>query len=321
MNLAENAVQKQEKYHCLKKGGAIFNIGYGIDDNYARCCGASLASVCANNESLALAFHIVAHGISEENKRRFRALSEKFCVNITLYETDAKYFAALPTKSHFPPSIYYRYMLPQLVKNTDRVLYLDADIICLQSLKELQTLDFADAAAAAVPDVAWMGKKRGKAFNLTGEYFNSGVMLLNLKKWQELSVYEKSKELLTKNPKLYRYPDQDVLNIILEGKVCYLAKEYNAIDLGEIDKDAIKLLHYAAHPKPWSVAWQDSPICNEFNGALYEKYESLTPWQGAPPQLPSNNKDRRIYAESLIKKGQYLSGLKWYFKYLQKKYL
>ena len=46
------------------------HIGYGIDNNFARCTAASIASFCENNPERKIFFHILEVNLSEENKIR-----------------------------------------------------------------------------------------------------------------------------------------------------------------------------------------------------------------------------------------------------------
>lgn len=84
------------------------HIGYGIDDNYARCAGTSIASFCINNPTKSLVFHIITSGLAPNNLEKYSILSKKYSINIFIYEIDISYFQSLPTSNYFPISIYFR---------------------------------------------------------------------------------------------------------------------------------------------------------------------------------------------------------------------
>lgn len=57
------------------------HIGYGIDDNYARCAGTSIASFCINNPTKSLVFHIITSGLAPNNLEKYSILSKKYSIN------------------------------------------------------------------------------------------------------------------------------------------------------------------------------------------------------------------------------------------------
>ncbi|MGK4720489.1 glycosyltransferase, partial [Salmonella enterica] len=70
--------------------------------------------------------------------------------------------------------------------------------------------------------------ERLSAFNLQGGYFNSGVFFVNLKLWKENALTNKAFLLLAgKEDDSFKYPDQDVLNILLHYKFIFLPRPYN----------------------------------------------------------------------------------------------
>src|SRR5437879_3158835 len=81
------------------------------------------------------------------------------------------------------PSHWYRIFLPELLPELDRVLYLDADVIVVDSLIPLWNVDLSEDYLAAVTNVFQAAHvHRPVELGLAGPraYFNSGVMVLNL---------------------------------------------------------------------------------------------------------------------------------------------
>ncbi|SHJ53712.1 glycosyltransferase family 8 protein [Propionispora hippei] len=295
------------------------HIGYGIDNNYVRCMGASIASICHNNQDSHIIVHVLASGLTNDSTKKLEQLACDFNVNIHVYTIDQTVFAQLPVQVHFPASIYYRFILPAILE-VPKVLYLDADIICLRNIQALFAMDLADHIAAAVPDVEPLATKRNTVLGLANHtYFNSGVLLLVRNHWNNYQVANKALTLLAQEPQKFRYPDQDVLNVVLSGKITYLGQEWNRINTPYIADDGIRFLHFAAHPKPWSIAWALSDLCNDFTRNIYSMYEGLSPWKNCPPTRPQNYREMRNYARCLLKTGDYLAGLYWYGKYIKTK--
>lgn len=295
------------------------HIGYGIDDNYVRCMGTSIASICLNNRESNLVFHVLASGLKSENMMKLEQLAYAFNINVHVYAINNRAFSQLPVQVHFPASIYYRFILP-VILSVPKVLYLDADIICLRNIQALFTVDLEDRVVAAVPDLEPLASKRNSVLGLDKHtYFNSGVLLIDINNWNSYDVANKALALLTQDPQKFRYPDQDVLNVTLTGKVQYLGREWNRINTPQMVDDGIQLLHFAAHPKPWSIAWNLSDLCNDFTGNIYSKYENLSPWKNSQPTLPQNYKEIKNYARCLLKASEYKEGLYWYGRYIKTK--
>ena len=318
------AIEKQMFFEGRKdnlENKEEYHIGYGIDDNYARCLGASIASICSHNQDQQFVFHILASNLELKSIEKIEQLADEFKINIHLYSINEKVFQQLPTQEHLPVSTYYRFILPMLLK-VKKVLYLDADIICLGSIQYLFHLDMADNIVAAVADAETIAHKRNMALNLKNHtYFNAGVLLINRQKWNDDNVVNKVIDALAGEPKKFRYLDQDALNLILTGKIYYLDRIWNRINTTNMNaNENIILLHFAAHPKPWNIAWNISDLCNNFTKDLYAHYEKLSPWKDAEPVLPRNYKEMKNYAKCLLEKGDYIQGFSWYIKYIKTKF-
>lgn len=318
------AFLKQKIEYCYQNRlNKITHIGYGIDNNFMRGTMTSIVSFCLNNQDRALNFHIVTYDLLEENKRRFETIAKSYNVNINIYIINTRYFKDLPVLENFnlPMSMYFRFALPMILKNINRLLYIDGDIICLKSIKNLFEVNLENNIIAAVSDQDGINNERNKVLNLKNHiYFNSGMLLIDVKKWNEINFFEKAKELLINNAKKYVLPDQDVLNKILINKVKYVDCIYNCfVDYRNCEKEInnkdIVLLHFSAMPKPWNVGWYISEACNDFNCNLYNYYEQKTPWKDIPLYEPRTYHEIYIYAKSLYNNHQYFEWIKWRLKW------
>ena len=298
------------------------NIGYGIDDNYARCTGTSIASICLNNKNMNFSFHIIAANFSVSTKEKFKILAEQYRININIYEIDINCLKDLPTKRNLPISMYFRLILPILLYDIKQIIYLDADVICLNSIDKLININMEEYIIGAVPDLKKINEERIKSLKLNNHiYFNSGVLLINNDKWNTFNTVEKVLMILNKDElkETLLFPDQDALNIVLTQNIKYLSSKYNCIDIDSIDKYSKVFVHFTASPKPWHLAWFVNRQCNKFNANLYQEYEKKTPWANIPLVLPRDYKEMEYFSKDLRKAGKYIMSLKWYIKYLIKK--
>ena len=93
-------------------------------------------------------------------------------------------------------------------------------------------------------------ENKGKNRIEAKEYFNAGVLVMNLAKFRESNFYDAFCRLL----KTYKFSvaqDQDYLNVLCAGKVVFIGGEWNKMPIGGMEKNAPKLIHYNLTMKPW----------------------------------------------------------------------
>ena len=190
---------------------------------------------------------------------------------------------------NFPVSIYYRLLLADILpQDLNKILYLDGDIIVTRSLKSLWETDISNYSLGAVVNQTY-GKNFWERLNYPREkgYFNSGVLLVNVKYWRENTLSVKFIDYLKHNSNVLVYPDQDVLNFILQDSKLLLPERYNMQEFfyrtdrekvdcensEEIEKYLFDptILHYTGK-KPWSF------FCHHPLKSLYYKCKAQTQW-------------------------------------------
>lgn len=251
---------------------------------------------------------------------RFRELSDDYNVQITLYIINSSSIKTLPTTKNWTHAIYFRFIVAEyFINKIDYLLYLDADVVCNNSIEGLTQLDLQNKVAAVVTerDENWW-KKRAQTLGfpeVSAGYFNSGVMYVNLAVWEENQVTKKSMSLLMDtniNHKI-SYPDQDVLNILLADKVVYLDVVYNTqFSLNYELKDQFHypvnqntiFIHYVGPTKPWHE-WATYETAKPFSDA-----RSVSPWNNVPLLKAKNSNHLRYCAKHMFNQGKLFSGIK-----------
>lgn len=306
-----------------------FHIAFCVDRGYFLSMGATIVSIIKNNPNVKFVFHVMTFAMPDADRSRLEDLERKFNVRVIPHVIDQdifKQFSHLIKYSHYSLSTFTRLIVPNILKGvTSRVLYLDADILCVGKINELIELNINDEIAVVAPDAEVTMRRRCKALNLkTPLYFNGGFLFMNIEKWIENKISEQAIEILVKESKKLRFNDQDALNIVLDGRIRYIETKWNYLyglvgDL-EIDKrkmdikgDAV-FIHFAGAVKPW----------NNWNGHdskdLFMEYHSISPWLDVPiDEVPQNYKEMRMFSRFLFKRRQFLSSITWYFRYLSKK--
>lgn len=231
-------------------------------------------------------------GISKENKNKLNSVINKFCAKIVYLKPKLKKLEGLKECRHITLESYYRfYLIDNII--SDRMLYLDADMIVLGDVSEIYRKQFNKNIIFAVKDPGGSDKKKESlGITLDKYYFNAGVLLIDCKKWNRERISEKAIEYMKKNPEKIEYADQDGLNAILNGKWKELNPQWNLItrliyykyfpflkvpnyendNLNDIIKKP-RIIHYASFIKPWFFI-DPSPFKN-----IYWAYLKETPWK------------------------------------------
>jgi lipopolysaccharide biosynthesis glycosyltransferase len=245
------------------------NLLFSINEAYLSVFENCLRSILSNGGYEHYDVYILQNDISIESQKNLEECYEQ--VSFFWMNVDTHLFDGLPLSERYPVQIYFRLAAPMLLpKNLERILYLDGDVLVINSLKELYETDFEGNYLAACTHTGTMLTNFNHLRLQTGQdvpYINSGVMLYNLPLLREhlsldaLKAYAKGHELL-----LF-LPDQDLLTALYGQNVKLLdACRYNlgerALRMHELDptksslsKEWIRqntsIIHYYGKHKPW----------------------------------------------------------------------
>ncbi len=277
------------------------DIAVCFDHNYVMPCGVMICSLCINNPNSNLAIHcIIDESVTENDKNLIKSSIKKSTDhNINLYfyiikdsSIDYPSLGDNNTKKYITKAVYYTMYLTELIPNNiNKILYLDCDIIVRHPIKELWNTVLGDKSVAAVPDVAegLIDKYNRLRYKQTKGYFNSGVLLINLKKLRLKNIFQHYIAFIQKHPDWIKLHDQDLFNrFFFDDKIC-LPIKYNFQEgflwkeifydfwkyeeqVYEARKDPI-ILHFT-DSKPW-VSGCEHPMKDDFF-----KYLVQTPWTG-----------------------------------------
>ena len=311
---------------------SCINVIYGSDENYQFGAGVSAVSLLINNPQIIFRFHFFFNTVNAQFLDKLRLITEQFSTEIIVYELDNALLKKLPSSDVWSSAMYFRLIaFDYLSSDYDYALYLDADVMCNGRL-DLATDLIENNICGVIADDLGVRTKSGSRLHtpeLVETYFNSGVMFVNLKKWHEEQITTKCFELLSAdNAKaLYKYPDQDVLNLLLKDKLVLLDKRFNTIytlknelydsthqKYSKIITIDTVLIHYTGVTKPWHT-WANYPASQPFYRALEQ-----SPWVITDLKPATKFVERKKEYKHLFKQGALVAGCISGIKYLFEKF-
>lgn len=279
-----------------KLGSSHNALGGGIevlcacDERYLPHAATMLCSLLENNNVFRI--HVFYSSIEIQKLSKLQYLVEKYGSSMVTYEIIPVELPDFPVDKWVSIAAYYRVLAPRILPaRMDKILYLDSDLIVRRSLGDLWAVDLGDHALAAVGEMAEEGHAALVGLPPGAKYFNSGVLLINLKFWRQNNVYERAIAFIKDNPEKVPYWDQDALNAILIRRWIELPARWNDTQHHKSvpgrGKDPA-IVHFDGPSKPWQWSSRD-PFKSE-----YRKYRLKTPWPQykleGKPSLP-----RRLY--------------------------
>jgi len=237
-------------YIEYSKDGKMIHVCLCADEHYAAPMAVTVASVLANaSQNDDYTFHIMESGFTQEIKEKICLLKNIKDCTIDFYSVDTSIFEKYRIISaHITHAAYYRLMIPTLLRDIDKVLYLDCDIIAVTDIKELFNMNVMNCFVIAKKDVLSGGSILRLNLPPLRFYFNSGVMLLNLKEIRAENIEKKLFEYAENPPYKERFEDQDVLNYAFQAKVKLLPAQWN---FRPDDEGKYNIIHFLGPEKPW----------------------------------------------------------------------
>lgn len=144
----------------------------------------------------------------------------------------------------------------KLPKEVEKILYLDADMICTGDIAELYNIDFEDKMWVACRDNGIKEKDLNRlGLPLNYPYINSGMLLINVNKIRKMYTEKDMSKMIRDVYEVLIYPDQDFINKVFWNDIKIVENKYNLVakDIRYKDlKEKPLIIHYAGSAKPWS---------------------------------------------------------------------
>lgn len=234
------------------------NIAFSINDNHCLYVFFTISMIKKYTNNLDI--FVLHTDLSDKSKDRLKTL-ETESVNIHFVTIDRDLFSNLPlTLDGITIETYYRYLLPEILVDCDKVIYLDSDLLIRCDVTELWDIDVSQHYLAGVNEIDIINRfpdhKLKLGFDLDELFINVGVLICNLQKMRQDKI---THHLFTETERLkdiILFQDQDVINLALKGKIADLPLAYNytveAMEKDLLSLDEIKVIHYNSQiAKPW----------------------------------------------------------------------
>ncbi len=161
----------------------MIEIGLCADENFAMPCGVCITSIFESNKNSKIRIHILTNGFSDHSIQLLNQTAKKYNQIIDVYKIDSLVLQGLSImEGRYPIMIYARLLFPQILdKNISKLIYLDCDIIVVDSITELWNTPFNNKVCLAVTAGNADDMTRLNRINTYSHtYVNSGVIFMNL---------------------------------------------------------------------------------------------------------------------------------------------
>ncbi|MDD4839288.1 MAG: DUF4422 domain-containing protein [Clostridia bacterium] len=220
------------------------------DNNYSIFASVVIQSIISNsNAENNYDLIILGNKIEERNKANLLKIVEGLNNFSVRFINADRYIASknLYEKNHINSTAYIRLGMLDFLKNYSKAIYLDCDLVVNTDIAELFKIDLGNNMLGAVVDTVeagWCRQKKSpqREYNINVlklkkefEYFNSGVLLMDLDKFRKETT---SSKLISQAQEFkWMWQDQDILNMLCEGKTLLLEQSWNVMvhDLKPVD--------------------------------------------------------------------------------------
>jgi len=277
---------------------AKINIAYMCDSKYLPYVMTSIDSAITNkSKNTHYNIYVIAKDFTNKDIENIKKI-EQSDVKIHIIKAKEKNlnYASLGRFASYKISL-QKLFIAEYLKDIDKVLYLDADTLIQGDLSKLYNTNIKEHYVAAVKDgLMYQFPEHIIEIGLNWRkfYFNSGVMLLNLKKIRKDNKITDAINYFNNNNEVFG--DQDVLNVVFDKDVKSISYIYNCNSVyfekespqflsdfykeevpqtsREVYNNAI-ILHFAGH-KPWTQWFEHSylkPLWWEYANKVKTKYK------------------------------------------------
>lgn len=279
---------------------SLGHLALATDAAYLPWCATAIRSAVRATGERPLVVHLLhTADVGGPDRDRLRRMVEDDGATLHLLAVEQLPLDRLPpaVQAHGGAVSCARLLLPEVLPQVDRLVYLDADTLTRTSLDELWTTSLDGAALGAVRNVVEPAmRERLTRLGVVdpSRYLNSGVLVMDLHRMREQGSAEALLQCVRDRGAELLWVDQDALNLVLGDAWCELHPRWNAQNsfwdwpvwaqevlgpaaLNEAT-DQPAVLHFEGPLlcKPWHQ------LCRHVHTGDYREALASTPWVGQP---------------------------------------
>ena len=272
------------------------------DNHYIILLAALIKSIEANIRlGQTIEIHVIEDKVSDGSKAKLKSSINPQITSLVWHPMESvipKGMNLPLDKSSYPLNIYMRLFIPYFIpEEIEKVLYLDVDMIVQEDVTTLFEEELGNNVIAAVLDPriitfdnSWGGIFNYEALGLSGKtrYFNTGLILMQTKRWREQDITVKIIDCINNNKKFVNYPDQYGLNVVLANQWLELSPLWNHFSTIDTNEKP-NLIHFVER-KP---IYQSYNYNLEFKKTFYF-FLNQTAWKNFKPIGESSRYIKKI---------------------------
>jgi len=284
---------------------------------YCQHMAAAIASMLVNNPRHTFRIYAVITEPAPDESRRLAELVNRFPnALLQLKAFDRDRVRTFHADRHITVDTYVRIFLSEFLdEDTERVLYLDCDLIICSDLAPLWHADMGEHVISAVRGLSF-SRVEAQGSQKSEADFNAGVLLIDVNKWKSMGVAQRMLDYIVANGANLYYHDQDALNAVLRGHIGSLPLKWNFtprhVDAGpalcgvtpnEFASFRSKpgIVHFAGL-KPW--------LNHTHYKSAYDRYRALTPWAHDLVQPSAAHAPAKAFAKDAVDRSK--TWVKWH---------
>ena len=264
------------------------NVVFGTDKGYIAHLAVALYSLFEHNRDLPLSVYVLNSDIDPGSWKMLQVIAEQYGKTLVDLKVAARDMEGLVVNWHVTLATYYRFFIPEKLP-FGRVLFLDPDVVVNGPIAELYNVELDDSFLAAVREPNF-NRHEQIEMSKDANYFNAGMMVINLDKWREERLKERVMELVLRKPEAMILSDQDGINSIVNGRWKEVDPKFNlmhpyvAADFAKHShmfpdgvlanaRERPVIIHFSGSAKPWLFRRKHA------YRHLYWKYRNRTPFR------------------------------------------
>lgn len=294
---------------------------FNSDERFASVFATSVLSLFDNNQEVdEITVYLIEDNITKESKAKFQEIAQTYrrhIITIPMPDLEKLVGVDVVIPSYNRMATCGRLFIPSLLpKDIDKVIYADCDTMFESSIEDLWNIDISKYSVGMTDCAQNPSFRTQLGLSKKGIYYNSGLLLINLKRWREEQAEERFLDFIKSQGGYIPFPDEGVLNAVFDGDILLLPLRYNAMtqifafsykqifcargikhyysqeEVEEAKRHPV-MIHFNSNfyisVRPWVKG------CTHPFAKRYLEYRNMTPWKEEPLWENPNTRLQRLY--------------------------